>query len=230
MKSLPFAVLVVLQLAFAPSAQAKLSKAESGMAKTVDAEQARSLALLEKLVNQNSGSQNMEGVEKVGAMMRAELEPLGFKVEWKDMRDTGRAGHLIATHMGKPDAKRLLLVAHLDTVFEPDSPFQTFTRKGDMGEGPGAGDDKGGMVVIVAALRAMQAAGTLKDANIEIHMTGDEEDFGYADRESPRRPDRGGQAQRRRARFRGAGARQWRRHGIDRAALVGQLDRYRDGQ
>ena len=178
MKSLPFAAIVALQLALIPAAQAKLSKAESGMAKTVDAEQPRSLALLEKLVNQNSGSQNLEGVEKVGAMMRAELEPLGFKVEWKPMRDTGRAGHLIATHTGKPDAKRLLLIAHLDTVFEPDSPFQKFTRKGDMGEGPGAGDDKGGMVVIVAALRAMKAAGTLKDANIEIHMTGDEEDSG----------------------------------------------------
>src|SRR3546814_4729658 len=34
------------------------------------------------------------------------------------------------------------------------------------------------MVVIVAALRAMQAAGTLKDANIEVHLTGDEEDAG----------------------------------------------------
>ncbi|HWT41508.1 MAG TPA: M20/M25/M40 family metallo-hydrolase [Sphingopyxis sp.] len=178
MKSLPFVALIALQLALAPAAQAKLSKAESGMAKTIAAEQARSLALLEKLVNQNSGSQNLEGVEKVGAMMRAELEPLGFKVEWKDMRDTGRAGHLIATHTGKPDTKRLLLIAHLDTVFEPDSPFQKFVRKGDMGEGPGAGDDKGGMVVIVAALRAMKAAGTLKDANIEIHMTGDEEDSG----------------------------------------------------
>ncbi len=178
MKSLPFAALVALQLALVPAAQAKLTKAESGMAKTVEAEQARSLALLEKLVNQNSGSLNLEGVEKVGQMMRAELEPLGFKVEWKPMTDTGRAGHLIATHKGKPDAKRLLLIAHLDTVFEPDSPFQKFTRKGDMGEGPGAGDDKGGMVVIVAALRAMQAAGTLKDANIEIHMTGDEEDSG----------------------------------------------------
>ncbi|WP_177175943.1 M20/M25/M40 family metallo-hydrolase [Sphingopyxis sp. YR583] len=175
---MPFAALVALQLACAPAVQAKLSKAESAMTKTVDAEQARSLALLEKLVNQNSGSQNLEGVEKVGAMMRAELEPLGFKVEWKDMRDTGRAGHLIATHTGKSDAKRLLLIAHLDTVFEPDSPFQKFVRKGDMGEGPGAGDDKGGMVVIVAALRAMKAAGTLKDANIEIHMTGDEEDSG----------------------------------------------------
>ena len=178
MKSLPFAALVAVQLALAPTAQAKLSKAESGMAKTVEAEQARSLALLEKLVNQNSGSLNLAGVEKVGQMMRAELEPLGFKVEWRPMTDTGRAGHLIATHVGRPDAKRLLLIAHLDTVFEPDSPFQKFTRKGDMGEGPGAGDDKGGMVVIVAALRAMQAAGTLKGANIEIHMTGDEEDSG----------------------------------------------------
>ncbi|HEV2598747.1 M20/M25/M40 family metallo-hydrolase [Sphingopyxis sp.] len=178
MKSLPFVALVALQLALAPAAQAKLSKTESTMAKTVASEQARSLALLERLVNQNSGSQNLEGVEKVGAMMRAELEPLGFKVEWKDMRDTGRAGHLIATHKGKADGKRLLLIAHLDTVFEPDSPFQKFVRKGDRGEGPGAGDDKGGMVVIVAALRAMKAAGTLKDANIEIHMTGDEEDAG----------------------------------------------------
>lgn len=178
MKSLPFAALAALQLALAPAAAAKLTKAESGMVKTVEAERDRSLALLERLVNQNSGSLNLEGVEKVGAMMRAELEPLGFKVEWKPMRDTGRAGHLIATHVGKPDAKRLLLIAHLDTVFEPDSPFQKFVRKGDMGEGPGAGDDKGGMVVIVAALRAMQAAGTLKDANIEIHMTGDEEDSG----------------------------------------------------
>lgn len=178
MKSLPLAALIALQLVLAPAAQAKLSKAESGMAKTVEAEQPRSLALLERLVNQNSGSLNIAGVEKVGQMMRAELEPLGFRVEWKPMTDTGRAGHLIATRTGKPGTKRLLLIAHLDTVFEPDSPFQKFVRKGDMGEGPGAGDDKGGMVVIVAALRAMRAAGTLKDANIEIHMTGDEEDSG----------------------------------------------------
>ncbi|WP_428632558.1 M20/M25/M40 family metallo-hydrolase [Sphingopyxis sp.] len=178
MKSLPFIALFAASFALSPAANANLSKAESGMAKTVETEQPRSLALLEKLVNQNSGSLNLVGVEKVGEMMRAELEPLGFKVEWKPMTDTGRAGHLIATHVGRPDTKRLLLIAHLDTVFEPDSPFQKFTRKGDMGEGPGAGDDKGGMVVIVAALRAMQAAGTLNGANIEIHMTGDEEDAG----------------------------------------------------
>ncbi|AMG75801.1 M20/M25/M40 family metallo-hydrolase [Sphingopyxis granuli] len=178
MKSLPFIALLALQFALVPPAQAKLSKAESAMAKTVAAEQDRSIALLERLVNQNSGSLNLAGVEKVGQMMRAELEPLGFEVTWKPTPETGRAGHLIAVHKGRPDTRRLLLIAHLDTVFEPDSPFQTFTRKGDRGEGPGAGDDKGGMVVILAALRAMKAAGTLKDANIEIHMTGDEEDAG----------------------------------------------------
>lgn len=178
MKSLSLAAFLAASLALAPAAQAKLSKAEAAMAKTVAADQERSIALLERLVNQNSGSLNLAGVEKVGAMMRAELEPLGFAVTWKPMPETGRAGHLIAVHKGKPDGKRLLLIAHLDTVFEPDSPFQKFVRKGDKGEGPGAGDDKGGMVVIVAALRAMQAAGTLKGANIEIHMTGDEEDAG----------------------------------------------------
>ena len=89
MKSISLAALVALQLVLAPAAQAKLSAAEARMAKTVEAERDRSLALLEKLVNQNSGSQNLEGVEKVGQMMRAELEPLGFKGEWKPMRDTG---------------------------------------------------------------------------------------------------------------------------------------------
>ncbi|HEX4874004.1 MAG TPA: M20/M25/M40 family metallo-hydrolase, partial [Sphingorhabdus sp.] len=132
--------------------------------------------------NQNSGTMNFEGVRTVGEMMRAELEPLGFKVEWVDMAAAGRSAHLVATKNGKKGTKRLLLIAHLDTVFEPDSPFQKFVRKKagstDEAEGPGAGDDKGGMTVIVAALRAMQAAGTLKDANIEIHMTGDEEDAG----------------------------------------------------
>ena len=159
-------------------ASAGLSAAESRMLATVDSEYERSVALLEKLVNQNSGSMNFAGVETVGRMMRAELEPLGFAVVWKPMITAKRAGHLIATRKGKPGTKMLLLIAHLDTVFEKDSPFQTFVRTGDKAEGPGSGDDKGGLVVIVSALRAMKAAGTLKDANIEIVMTGDEEDSG----------------------------------------------------
>ena len=72
----------------------------------------------------------------------------------------------------------MLLIGHLDTVFEPDSPFQRWERKGDRGIGPGSGDDKGGMAVMIAALRAMQAAGTLKGADITVVLTGDEEDAG----------------------------------------------------
>lgn len=162
----------------ASSAYAQLSTPEKRMTNVVDSEFERSVSLLAKMVDQNSGSMNFVGVEAIGIMMRAELEPLGFTVMWKPMTATNRAGHLIATHKGKAGSKRLLLIGHLDTVFENDSPFQKFIRKGEEAEGPGAGDDKGGMVVMVAALRAMKAAGTLKTANIEIILTGDEEDAG----------------------------------------------------
>jgi len=176
---LPIRLALALSLLAAPlPALAGLTQPERTMIAAVDKEQARTLGMLEKWVNQNSGSLNLEGVTRVGEMLRAELEPLGFKVEWIDMKAAGRAGHIVARHEGKPGAKRLLLIGHLDTVYEPDSPFQKWTRRGNDGEGPGAGDDKGGMAVMIAALRAMQAGGTLKNANIEIVLTGDEEDSG----------------------------------------------------
>jgi glutamate carboxypeptidase len=112
-------------------------------------------------------------------MVRAELEPLGFKVEWIDMGAAGRAGHLVARHRGR--GKKLLLIGHLDTVFEPDSPFQRWSRNGNDGTGPGAADNKGGIAVIVAALRAMKAAGTLGRPDITVFLTGDEEDAGPVD-------------------------------------------------
>ena len=171
--------LIALAVALlATPAIAKLSASEAAMTRTVDTEYERSVALLERLVNQNSGTLNLPGVEAVGKMMRAELEPLGFTVRWVPQGEAKRAGHLIATHAGKLGTKNLLLIGHLDTVFEPDSGFLKFERQGDQAKGPGVGDDKGGMVVMVAALRAIQAAGTLKGANIEIQLTGDEEDSG----------------------------------------------------
>jgi len=169
--------LLALAAAFlATPATAALSRAEQVMIRTVDAEQARTVGLLEQWVNQNSGSLNVAGVEAVGRMVRPEFAALGFKTEWIDLKSIGRAGHLVATHKGSGRGKRMLLIAHLDTVFEPHSPFQRWTRNGDQGEGPGAGDNKGGIAVILAALRAMQAAGTLRNADIVVFMTGDEED------------------------------------------------------
>jgi glutamate carboxypeptidase len=168
-------------LVSAPAAAA-LSPAERLMVHTVDAEQARTTAMLQRWVDQNSGTMNLAGVNAVRAMVEPEFTALDFKTEWIDMKAAGRAGHLVARHVASPrgsrNGKRLLLIAHLDTVFEPDSPFQRWAREGDIGHGPGSGDDKGGIAVIVAALRAMQAAGTLKTANITVFLTGDEEDAG----------------------------------------------------
>jgi glutamate carboxypeptidase len=173
---LAFALLAA-SFAAAP-ASAALRPAEQVMVRTVDAERQRTTDMLERWVDQNSGSHNLAGVRSMRDMVEPEFRQLGFKTEWIDMKDAGRAGHLVARHAGRRGAKRLLLIAHLDTVFEPDSPFQRWTRDGDMAHGPGTGDDKGGIAVIVAALRAMQAAGTLKNANITVFMTGDEEDAG----------------------------------------------------
>ena len=103
-------------LGLASPVWAQLSPAETRMTATVDADYERTVSLLERLVNQNSGSMNLAGVEAVAKIMRAELEPLGFRVVWKDMSATKRAGHLIATRKGSKTGKRLLLIAHLDTA------------------------------------------------------------------------------------------------------------------
>jgi glutamate carboxypeptidase len=159
-------------------ASARLSRSEQVMMTTVDLEQQRTISMLERWVDQNSGTMNKAGVEAVRDMIEPEFKQLGFNTQWIDMSAVGRAGHLVARHVGSRRGKRLLLIGHLDTVFEPDSPFQRWTLEGDRARGPGSGDDKGGDAVIIAALRAMQAAGTLKNANITVFLTGDEEDAG----------------------------------------------------
>ena len=172
------ALCAAFALAAAAPAAARLSAAEQTMIRTVDAEQERTVAMLGRWIDQNSGTLNLAGVEAVGRMLRAELEPLGFDVDWIDMKAAGRAGHIVARHKGNGRGKRMLLIGHLDTVFEPHSPFQRWVRRGAVGEGPGAVDDKGGMAVMVAAVRAMHRAGTLRPADITVVLTGDEEDVG----------------------------------------------------
>ncbi|MFP5434109.1 MAG: M20 family peptidase, partial [Alphaproteobacteria bacterium] len=127
-------------------AMAALSPAERAMTQSVEAGYEPAIGLLETLVNQNSGSMNFAGVKAVADMLRPQFEALGFTVTWQSMDAAKRAGHLIAVHKGRAGTTKVLLIGHLDTVFEPDSPFQTFERKGDLAKGPGVADDKGGVV------------------------------------------------------------------------------------
>lgn len=171
-------LLAITALAISTPAAAQLSPTEEVMLENVEAHREADIALLERLVNQNSGTHNHDGVKAVADMFAPEFEALGFEVEWIDQSHVGRAGHLFARHEGRPGSTRMLLIGHLDTVFEPDSPFQRFVREGDRATGPGTEDMKGGNVIILSALRAMKAAGTLDEANIVVALTGDEEDTG----------------------------------------------------
>ncbi|WED44447.1 M20/M25/M40 family metallo-hydrolase [Legionella cardiaca] len=136
------------------------------------------LSLLEELVNLNSGTTNMVGVQKVGEILRHQFEQLGFKTYWiEEPHSMHRAGTLVAKRIGHK-GKRLLLIGHLDTVFPSDSSFQHFEHHGSTATGPGVIDDKGGDVVILYALKALNEAHLLDDATITVVLTGDEEDSG----------------------------------------------------
>lgn len=156
---------------------AELSDTERQLTEVVDRRLPDAMALLEQAVEINSGSMNFEGVKKVGALFEQPLAELGFETRWVDGAEFGRAGHLVARH--GDTGPHLLLIGHLDTVFEPDSPFQHFERIGpDRAEGPGIIDMKGGDVIIIEALYALQAVGALDDLQITVVMIGDEESSG----------------------------------------------------
>ena len=171
------AVLALGTRASGQAAGATLSNEERALVQHVDAENARSIALLQRIVDINSGTMNFAGVRRVADVLRVELDSLGFTTRWIDGASFHRAGHLVAEH-GGPGPK-LLLIGHLDTVFEPSSPFQRFERLDDStARGPGVIDMKGGDVVIISALRALRAVGVLARLNVTVVFHGDEEDAG----------------------------------------------------
>ena len=175
MKTLALAISALLA---AHAGAANLSPQEERIAAAVRSNQPAALQLLERTVNINSGTMNLAGVRAVGDIMRKELEGMGFATRWIEMPAAmKRAGHLVATRSGK-QGKRVLMLGHLDTVFEPDSPVQKWERHGDRARGPGVGDMKGGNAVILEALRALHQQGALDNTSITVMFTGDEEDAG----------------------------------------------------
>jgi glutamate carboxypeptidase len=154
-----------------------LSPLERRVVRAVDSLLPGAIDLLERSVNINSGTMNPAGVRLVGELFRAEFDTLGFATRLVAMDSVARGPHLFAERTGT--GPRVLLIGHLDTVFEEDSPFQRWERLRDSAaRGPGTEDMKGGNVVIVLALQALRAAGALEGANVVVAFTGDEEDTG----------------------------------------------------
>jgi glutamate carboxypeptidase len=157
---------------------AQVDKKEKALITSINQHNAYHTELLRKLVNMNSGTMNFEGVQAVGQALRTEFDALGMETQWVDGSAFNRAGHLVARTNGTKGPK-FLLIGHLDTVFEPDSPFQSYQMLNDsIMKGPGVADMKGGDVIILLALRALKEAKLLDKMQIQVVMTGDEEKSG----------------------------------------------------
>lgn len=171
MKDYTLTILLTLFFAITATAQ-NLNPDERKIAEYIDKNGSAAISVLEKAVNIDSPTEDLEGVKKVGMLFKKEFEALGMTARWINMPpETKRAGHLIAETRGIK-GKRILLLGHLDTVLKGER----FRREGDRAFGTGIGDMKGGNVIMLQALRALNAAGLLKDSRIIVLLTGDEED------------------------------------------------------
>ena len=156
----------------------KLNRTEKKIISSIEKNNSEAIDFLKEVVNINSGTMNHEGVKNVGMVFKKAYENINFETHWIDMSEVNRAGHLFAETSGNK-GKKLLLIGHLDTVFESDSPFQQFEQVNDStAKAPGGNDMKGGDVIMLYALKALAQNGLLDDAQIIVAYTGDEENTG----------------------------------------------------
>jgi glutamate carboxypeptidase len=154
-----------------------LDATETSLAAAVDRRSGEALELLQQAIDINSDTMNFDGVRRVGELFSTEFDELEFETTWEAGEAYGRAGHLIAVR--KRGGLRVLLIGHLDTVFAKDSPFQRYERVDEYSaRGPGITDMKGGNVVMLEALRALDDAGLLDELSVTVVLTGDEESSG----------------------------------------------------
>src|SRR6187402_3574328 len=152
-------ILIVVLAAASSLLGQRLSPDEQKIIDYIDKHGVEAVSLLERSVNIESPTEDLAGVKNVGMLLAKELEAIGMTVKWIPMpANVKRAGHLVAETKGSK-GKRLLLLGHLDTVFKGEK----FRREGDIVYGTGVGDMKGGNVILIQALKALNAIGALRD-------------------------------------------------------------------
>ncbi len=132
-------------------------------------------ALLQQLVQIDSGTGDVAGLAAVATIAKTELERLAASVENVSAVAPAVGDNLVATLTGTGRG-RILLIAHMDTVFAHGAVAQRpYTVVGDHGIGPGAGDDKGGVVSAICALRILQQEKYHDYAKITLILNSNEE-------------------------------------------------------
>ncbi|MEQ8956181.1 MAG: M20 family metallopeptidase [Gammaproteobacteria bacterium] len=183
---LSLALLGIGPAAYAAEAvEPSITASEQQLISWLDEQDDAMLDMVERVVNINSGSLNSEGIAAVGEIFSNELRQLGFEISTLPGDFIGMpscpgsnysvdlSDHILATKPG--NGPRILLMGHLDTVFPPDSPFQTFRTEGDTMYGPGVADMQSGLVIMLYALKALEQSGELEDMTISVLLNSDEE-------------------------------------------------------
>jgi len=173
----------------AGAARAQLDAEDLELRVAIEERQAELEAQLADWVGRNTGSWNTAGLEAFAPLIGAELASLGFEVSieppaplaYPDRKDARTGPIVLAERRAfiEPEhAKHFLLLGHFDTVFEADSPFQAFALDPNdpaRALGPGVTDMKGGLVILLAALRALAESGDLGRFDVTVLLNSDEE-------------------------------------------------------
>ena len=140
----------------------------------IDSYQDKMVSTLESLVNIDSGADCPEGLKAVAEKIGEHLKPLGFQVEY--LETPGVATHVLAKKQGTaPDAKNVMIIGHIDTVFpKGTAAARPFRVENGIGYGPGALDMKGGVTIALYALQALTELDLFKN-NVTVLFVGDEE-------------------------------------------------------
>ena len=166
------AILAILSVSSISPSYARADARVLAAAKTCEP---KARALLQQLVQIDSGTSDVAGVAAMGAILTIELESLGAKVVSVPATAPGVGDNIVATVTGTGKG-RILLIAHMDTVFPRGTVAQRpYKVVGDHGIGPGAGDDKNGIVSAVCALRVLHELNYRDYARITLILNSNEE-------------------------------------------------------
>ena len=136
------AVLLGLPVQAAPASSARDAKLWAA----AQAARPAQLQLLEQVVNVDSGTGDIEGGRKIASILAARLKAMGFSIESVKAEADGLPENTVATLTGTGKG-RILLIGHIDTVFEPGTVAKrAFRMDAEKAYGPGVADEKGGVV------------------------------------------------------------------------------------
>ena len=129
---------------------------------------------LEEIITIQSGSHNKAGIDRTASTIVRAFQGLDVSTETIEQQLQGN--NLVVRSSAQPAAeKQVLLVGHMDTVFPEDTDFNWYKADNDKSYGPGVVDMKGGLVVGIYALKALQKLGLLKQIPITFIFNSDEE-------------------------------------------------------